>query len=471
MSEGAAITRIKFYRNQIVHSDSGSMTAAEFSSTFAEVSKALEILCPSMKSDCKTLQKVDLDHSFHEIYVEFVKKEKQMEELTAQVETLNLERKNMQSFQTEQICEWKKKLEKFYVTEAATTLIEVVKDNQCTIITGIPGSGKSALAYYVAIHMQETEDYTVVPIWLPSELIKITNANSKQLFVFDDVFGKYSLNEFNLNCWESETGRIKMLLRNQVPKIMVTCRSYLYDVVRESLSSLSFLHFNLHTDEINLSLMERKEISKLYLTDDVVISLNDETIMMYNFFPLLCVMFKENKMENVDFFLNPNQFIKNEIENMKSKKDESFIALSLLVLSNNLIEKEYLQIGKDRYNIMLIDLSDEMDTRKSPSKTSILSNLQNLKSMYLTETGSTFYTKHDKIFDIISLTVGNIIIRCILRHGESNFVSSRLQLDSLNEEHDDCTIMVKGELETMYFERILKDIENGKAGRFLLAFK
>lgn len=49
-----------------------------------------------MKSDCTTLQNSDLDYSFHEIYVEFVKKEKQLEELTAQVETLNLEIHNIQ---------------------------------------------------------------------------------------------------------------------------------------------------------------------------------------------------------------------------------------------------------------------------------------------------------------------------------------------------------------------------------------
>lgn len=49
-----------------------------------------------MKSACTTFQNADLDYSFHDIYVEFVKKEKQIEELTAQVETLNLERKNIE---------------------------------------------------------------------------------------------------------------------------------------------------------------------------------------------------------------------------------------------------------------------------------------------------------------------------------------------------------------------------------------
>lgn len=49
-----------------------------------------------MKVDCITLQNADLDYSFHDIYVEFVKKEKQMEELTAQVEALNCERQNIE---------------------------------------------------------------------------------------------------------------------------------------------------------------------------------------------------------------------------------------------------------------------------------------------------------------------------------------------------------------------------------------
>ncbi|CAC5358038.1 ANK [Mytilus coruscus] len=372
LTEEAAVSRIKFYRNQIAHSDSGAMSDSDFNTIFAAVSKAIETLCPTMKSDCITLQNADLDCSFHEIYVEFVKKEKQLEELTAQVETLNLEIQNIQSIQTEELSEWKKKLEKFYVTEAATRLVKVIQKNQCTIITGIPGSGKSALAYHVAIHIQETEGYTVLPNWVPSELMKMANSNIKQLFVFDDVFGKYSLNECNLNCWESETRRINMLLKNKLLK-----------------------------------------------------------------------------------------FIKNEVENFKSRKDISFIALALLVLSNNSIQKEGLQIGTDKYESMLHDLCDEMNTRTSPSKTSILTNLQSLKNMYLAEKDCIFCTKHDKIFDIISHTVGKFVLRCILSHGEATFISSRCQLISLNEQHDECTIMITDELETMYFERLFRDIENG----------
>ncbi|XP_052102817.1 ankyrin repeat domain-containing protein 50-like [Mytilus californianus] len=81
--------------------------------------------------------------------------------------------------------------------------------------------------------------------------------------------------------------------------------------------------------------------------------------------------------------------------------------------------------------------------------------------MYLNETESTFCTKHYKIFDIISHTVAKFIIRCILKHGDTVFISSRCQFKSLDENHGEFTIMITDELQMTYFERILKDIENG----------
>ncbi|CAC5385976.1 unnamed protein product [Mytilus coruscus] len=83
MSEGAAVSIIKYYRNQIGHSDSSTMSEADFSTTFDVVSKAIEILCPTMKAECITLQNADLDYSVNEPYIQFDKTE--LEELTAQV--------------------------------------------------------------------------------------------------------------------------------------------------------------------------------------------------------------------------------------------------------------------------------------------------------------------------------------------------------------------------------------------------
>lgn len=47
-SEGAAVSRIKFYRNKIAHSDCGMMSEVEFGTTFQEVSKVSLVTIPNL---------------------------------------------------------------------------------------------------------------------------------------------------------------------------------------------------------------------------------------------------------------------------------------------------------------------------------------------------------------------------------------------------------------------------------------
>lgn len=80
--------------------------------------QAIEILCPTMKSDCNKLENADLDYSLHDIYVEFVEKEKQIKELAAQVDKLNVERENTQcKFSKRKIKSYVKKIVRYQYSE------------------------------------------------------------------------------------------------------------------------------------------------------------------------------------------------------------------------------------------------------------------------------------------------------------------------------------------------------------------
>jgi hypothetical protein len=57
--------------------------------------------------------------------------------------------------------------------------------------------------------------------------------------------------------------------------------------------------------DYTLSLQERREIAKLYLSGKTILNLNDYVIMLYNFFPLLCELFSERGGDNIDFFIKP----------------------------------------------------------------------------------------------------------------------------------------------------------------------
>ncbi|CAG2210991.1 unnamed protein product [Mytilus edulis] len=103
----------------------------------------------------------------------------------------------------------------------------------------------------------------------------------------------------------------------------------------------------MQSDENNFIFGRKKEYQQAVSTDDVICHLNDETVMMYNFFPLLCVMFKENNMDNADFFQNPIQFIEHEVGNFRTVMNGHHDITDLLLNHGSEIE----QTDSDGYTL------------------------------------------------------------------------------------------------------------------------
>ena len=245
---------------------------------------------------------------------------------------------------------WREKMEKFYVTRATHSIMKIVKENQYTVITGISGSGKTINAYYTALQLQQNEGFVVIPANGPDDFIKSTVANTKQIYIFDDALGKHLFDEYQFNCWEKHSDNIHGLgMRSpHNTKVIITCRSHLYDKNKFQDLGLPIVYFNMNDPDYTLSLQERKEIAKLYLSDETILNLNDYVIMLYNFFPLLCELFSERGGNNIDFFIKPGYFVETDIKKLKSTHDNAYIALALLVVCSNQINKQLLQIGDQR---------------------------------------------------------------------------------------------------------------------------
>ena len=96
---------------------------------------------------------------------------------------------------------WVKKLEHFVETKASTKVLETIKKEQCIMITGPFGSGKSMTAFNVALQLEDADGFDVVIVSDLDDIIKYATAKKKQLFVIDDMFGKYSLNDHNTGWW------------------------------------------------------------------------------------------------------------------------------------------------------------------------------------------------------------------------------------------------------------------------------
>lgn len=75
-----------------------------------------------------------------------------------------------------------------------------VKVCNCIVVTSNLGLGKTATIRHIALKFK-LEEFELVPVESPMDIIKY-KTTKKQLFLTDDVLGKYSLSPTRLGEWE-----------------------------------------------------------------------------------------------------------------------------------------------------------------------------------------------------------------------------------------------------------------------------
>ncbi|CAC5425089.1 unnamed protein product [Mytilus coruscus] len=359
--------------------------------------------------------------------------------------------------QEKEIVKWRKRQQNFEETHASTTVLETVKTNGFVILSGPPGSGKSVIAYNTAFILEKKENFKIMPVSSPEEIRKYLLSKTKQVFVIDDPVGKYTVDDICIQRWKNEEIFIKQTFTDfSNTKLILTCRTYIYKSGFCRQLHVPPIHCDLLSHNFKLSLFERRKICRRYKIPE----LNEDTIMMYNCLPLLCVSYS-NKEDTIDYFSNPYKVLTDEMINTKENSDIAFLAIAFLVVRDGTIEKQILTFANTETKDLLNDLCDECGFKYFPSTKVILTALCNLIGTYVTEKDDIFSFIHDNLFRNLSFIVGGYFIDCLLKYGSTDFWTKRLQFASLNKNHDELVIIVSPEHEKSYFERLILDIKKG----------
>ena len=155
---------------------------------------------------------------------------------------------------------WVKKLEHFVETKASTKVLETIKKEQCIMITGPFGSGKSMTVFYVALQLEDVNGFDIMIVSDLDDIIKYATDKKKQLFVIDDMFGKYALNDHNTGWWSRHGNLVKQVLSKNVNmKLLMTSRSRIYQPTILDRIDLSYVHCSLISDNLKLTVEERRK--------------------------------------------------------------------------------------------------------------------------------------------------------------------------------------------------------------------
>ncbi|VDI25530.1 ankyrin repeat domain-containing protein 17 [Mytilus galloprovincialis] len=473
-TDAADISRIKFYRNSIVHSDSGKVNENKFSEIWKCVAEAILRLAPDIKPEIDALISSSLTNVTD--IIDFLRLEKQLEKtnqhmvtINRKLETLEIEKNNITEIQLRTLKEWRNTDKKYIHTSATTFIQQSLNQTTGVIITGSPGCGKSAVAHHIALEL-EKEKYEIIPCDAPSEIFKHFTKNKFQVFVIDDVCGKFALNQQKAETWEQNDCKLSMLIescnqnddndendRKSVHKFIITCRENIY--VNEAfpkLTCFSLVQCSFST-EYKITPKESRTIALSYLPEKTV---NDiENICLYDFFPLLCSLYCTNLNQDHRFFIDPVEIIGNEIKEMKKRSTSSFLCISLLVLKNNKFSIDELRSEDVQQLVKAIC----WDCKIEPlSIVSILNSFECLKGVYITESDDFYTAIHDKMFDIISAAIAPSIMKCLIEHVDIAFLSNRTYISSFTQNSVPLDIQIPQEFESQFLQRQIKEAMKGK---------
>ncbi|CAG2234024.1 unnamed protein product [Mytilus edulis] len=98
-----------------------------------------------------------------------------------------------------------------------STVSQKLITNRGVVITGSTGCGKSVAAHHAALTF-EKEGYEIIPCEEPSEIIMHFITEKIQVFVIDDICGKFALNQHKADSWEQIDGKLNMLIESSRQK-------------------------------------------------------------------------------------------------------------------------------------------------------------------------------------------------------------------------------------------------------------
>ncbi|VDI62946.1 Hypothetical predicted protein [Mytilus galloprovincialis] len=419
MLPGANLATLKWYRNQLAHTTVTDMDNNEFTDKWNRVEKALislnkgqrphevtEILNYDLNGEqAKKLANAELSHLQKE-YMDCEKEKEQIERDFSYYREGNLP-KNIADANATFVKTWLKDDKSFYETKGSELVYNKVKDCSCILVTSNSGSGKTAAIRHIALKLQP-EGFEIVPVESPEDIINY-KTNKKQVFLIDDVLGKYDLSPTLLDKWEILNENLIRCLKTELgsKKILCTMRSQITSDKRFKNAStiLNKEVINLESESNSLSKEEKQKILIQHLTiknlEKEITPEEVENMCETNYaFPLLCKLVsndEERFRKRMAFFRQPFSILKEELDKMSYENKKLYCILVLCMLFNGSFSRILLYIDSDEYDAKINRIMQTCGLQRNMPKKELDDSALSAIGSYLIMENYRFQFIHDAL--------------------------------------------------------------------------
>ncbi|VDI45105.1 Hypothetical predicted protein [Mytilus galloprovincialis] len=381
----------------------------------------------------------------------------------------------------DEIREWEQDQTTFLETRATRHILDSLPVDNCIVVTGSSGCGKSSNIHHAALHLRDSFGYEIIPVLVgPTDIMNYYNKNKKQVFVVDDICGKETINTQTLQMWRDYSDKNEKIFKvdktdvgsnnektvSEVsgPRLLISCRLHIYKESQfQRIPLFTKKECNVLSPALRLRKADRRLMLKKYLPNDIIID-NIKVTESVDYFPLLCKLSKEKTSEEVrKLFTAPLISIKQNINTIIDENKEQLCALTLCILFRDGFNTDWLKTGSSVVNTTdtLEDIVKQLDIDLSKEKhrNSLKAGFSTLNGTYLKLRGIEYRIIHDKIYTMAAKICGQHLPECFIKHAPAIFIRDNFIFESVMEVHEkDNLIVLSKDEEEYYFERLLFDL-------------
>lgn len=480
----ANIERIRLIRNECIHSMGRTITEEQLEEkwkTIFDIVRELERYVGTStecQDDVTRLKTCQLDPG--QIVPEFIDKILlKLRNIEDDVQAIqkSINRPRMNDFYELDIEKWRNEDKVYAETHSFQTMYEQVRKNMFTTFIGSSGSGKTATARHIALKLHAEEGYEIVPIRNIKDFESLYYSSSRQVFVFDDVFGVFGLQMEKYFLFKDYEDRFDNLKDKQT-KVLMTCREVVYKTTAFSRSCLSKQQHLIHLLGKDLSDQDKRDIMTAHNLNTAILT-EKQLSQVSEMFPLLCQLFSNQNFNKwgAQFFLKPIPPLLKELDDMQVENSVHYALLVLMMFNENKLSEKDLCNGHsdghfDKVKSIVLEKCDI-------GNRNLTNALKEMEETYTKKDGDEFVFIHDAMLEITAYHFGSRYPDLILLYMNSDYIANHIKVKTSNDTEgniameSDAKVEVNESENSLYItlqkphykllaERLYKDLEKGE---------
>lgn len=311
--------------------------------------------------------------------------------------------------------------------------MDAITCNQCVLVIGEAGCGKSTTVKYVAdSFIQRQSDYKIKIVTTFSVIDP--DPSQKTLFIFYDAFGVFNCDKSFTDVLEHYRD-IELLLKRKHTKLIMTSRSSVYNKLENFHFSVVVCVIDLNKESLTLLDQERKNIYETICTPTLAEHLTMAVKCKHASFPLLCKLF----VDFPELQESPNRLFEKPIDAflqfLNFIKETNILAYRLLVCVA-MHGKIDCPLDSEKNNPRNMELALQaflQDSSITMTNEKIFEKFKEFvkeKRWFKQLKESNFYSfRHKFLHEIVAYHYGQDHVDGLLAAMGSNFISEKIKLD------------------------------------------